>query len=119
LNININEREIFIPVTNGNDKAEKPIKFHLRFLTASEQSEMEYFQYVGSSGKSVPKVRVKVDSSYIFEHGVDKIENLTIGENEIDTAGKYMAIRGPKWLSDMLIEVALHLKNAMEIDRPN
>ena len=119
MDININDREIFIPVTNGNDQAKEPIRFHLRFLTAGEQSQLDYFEFSAVKGKGEPRVRVKADNNFIFEHGVEKIENLNVNKEEIDTAEKYLSTRGPKWMSDMLLEVALHLKMSMEIDRPN
>ena len=116
MNINISEREKFIPKANGNDKADSPIIFNLRFLTVEEQTEMEYFQYTVGSGKNI---RVKVDNKYIFSRGVESIENLTVDWKPIISAEQFLAIRGPKWLSEMIGEVALHLKSAMEIDEKN
>lgn len=116
MNINISDKERFIPKANGNDKAEKPIIFNLRFLTVEEQTEMEYFQYSVASNKSI---RVKIDNKYIFAHGVESIENLTVDNKLIISADQFLAIRGPKWLSEIIGEVALHLKNSMEIDEKN
>jgi len=112
---NINDHEIFIPKENGNDKAEKPIKFHIRFLTASEQSEMEYFQYVSVSGKSRPRVNMKLDSNYIFMRGVESIEGWSGGT----TAEEFANARGPSWMGRMFMEVAKHIYDAMEIDEKN
>lgn len=112
---NINEHEKFIPVTNGNDKKEKPIIFNIRFLTASEQSEMEYFQFTQVQGKSNPRVGVKIDSNYIFMRGVESIDNWEGG----NTAESFANARGPAWMGKMLVEVAKHIYESMEIDEKN
>jgi len=118
MNINIADKEKYIPTTNGNDKSDSPIIFNLRFLTCEEQTEMEYFQYSFGSGKAGP-VKVKIDNKYIFARSVESIENLKAGDKVIDTAERFMSLRGPKWMADMITEVALHIKNAMEIDEKN
>ena len=119
MTLNINDREVFVPTTNGNDKSDKPITFHLRFLTAGEQSEIEYMEYVSLSGKVNPRVKVRFNHRDYFRLGVERIENLDLKGEAIDTADKFLDIRGPKWMSDMVIEVALHLKNAMDVDSKN
>ena len=117
--ISIAEKEVYIPKTNGNDKADEPIVFNLRFLTVEEQTEMEYFQYSQSGTKSSPSLRVKTDNKYIFSRGVESIEGLKVGLKDIDTAEKFLAVRGPKWMGEMVSEVSLHHNNSMEIDEKN
>lgn len=119
MNININSTEVFIPETNGNDKAESPITFKLQFLTAEDQSEIEYFEYVHVGNGKNPRMKVKVNNPEIFRRGVVSIDNFSVNGEKVDTAEKFMAIRGPKWISDMILEVSVHLKKAMEIDSKN
>jgi len=112
---NVNFSEVFIPVAHGNDKAEKPIRFHIRFLTAAEQSEMEYMQFVSVEGKAKPRVNVRIDSAFIFLRGVESIEGWDGGTS----ADEFANARGPAWMGEMVREVALHIKQAMEIDEKN
>ena len=119
MTINICDRETYIPPVNGNEKADEPVKFNLRFLTVEEQTEMEYFIYSQSGTKSSPSVRARFDAKYIFSRGVESIEGLKVGDKPITTADELLAIRGPKWMGEMVKDVALHLRNVMEIDEKN
>ena len=117
--INIANNEKYIPTAGGNDKDKSPIVFNLRFLTSEEQTEMEYMQFSQVGGKDANRYRVIVDHKYIFTRGVESIENCMVGDKVIDTPEKFLSIRGPKLMSEMVKEVALHLYNAMEIDEKN
>jgi len=119
LNLNIADREVYIPTANDNSKSDKPITFHLRFLTSEEQVEMEYMEFSQVGRKDSNRFRVKVDNKYIFSRGVESIDNLSVSDKPITTAEQFLAIRGPKWLAEMIAEVGIHLKNAMEIDEKN
>lgn len=119
MNININSHSTFIPVANGNDKASEPISFRLQFLTAEDQSEIEYLEYVSVTGSKNPKIKIKVNNVEVFKRGVVGIDNLSVNGEKIDTAEKFLALRGPKWISEMVTEVGAHLKNAMDIDAKN
>lgn len=120
MNVNVNRGESYVPAVNGNDKADRPVTFRLHFLTVEDQCEMEYFEYVGVGGGKSPRVRVKVNNADVFRRGVERIENLTVDGKPVESAEEFLAIRGlPKWVSEMVADVAVHLKNAMEAPEKN
>jgi len=112
---NVNDNEIFIPTTHGNAEIENPIKFHIRFLTAAEQSEMQFLEFSYSESKGKVKSIARFDFNYIFKRGVTEIENCKYGK----TAEEFMSARGPGWLGEMLKEVSMHIRDVMEIDEKN
>jgi|WetSurMetagenome_2_1015567.scaffolds.fasta_scaffold111504_2 hypothetical protein len=112
--VNINDKTIFIPKTNGNDKLEKPITFHVQFLTAAEQAEMEYFQYSAVKG-SDSKVNIRVDNRYIFLRGVTLIDNWDGGTKPEE----FINARGKNWYGKMLVEVSAFIYESMGIDEKN
>jgi hypothetical protein len=112
--VNINDKTIFIPPTNGNDKLDKPITFHVQFLTAAEQAEMEYFQYSAKKGTE-GKVDIRVDNKYLFLCGVTQIDNWPGGT----TAEAFAKARGPTWMGKMLVDVASFIYESMKVDEKN
>lgn len=111
MDTNVNDKTIFIPETNGNKLKEKPIAFHIQFLTAAEQAEMEYFQFT----KDGKKLIVKIDSNYIFPRAVVGIDNWDGGI----TAEAFLNARGPAWMGKMIVDVAKFVYESMEIDEKN
>ena len=114
--ININKGERFIPEAGGNDKDEKPIAFNLRYLTVADQDETEYWEAIASKAD---RVRLKTNLKDAFLRGVESIENCIADGKEIKTAQEFLALRGAKWLNDMMHEVALRIKNAAEVNEKN
>lgn len=83
--IEIRRKEIFIPEVDGNEKTEKPVKFHLRYLTS--------YEYYAALSKIDGKL--KQDTSELILKSVTKIENMTVRDEsgtttDITTAEQFV-----------------------------
>jgi len=79
---------IYIPEWNKNKKESEPIRIHYRYLTGPE-----YDRFVGIGAPEFdvegnPKggFTLKLDKEGMVRAGVEKIENLQVGEEQIITA---------------------------------
>lgn len=116
MNVNINDKERYIPTACGNDKEAEPIVFNLRFLTVGEIDEEEYYE-VKNIGKN--KIVGKVNRKDLFSRGVESIENCIVNGKPIESAADFLAVRGSKKLALIMQDVADHIHAASEIDEKN
>lgn len=116
MNININDGERYVPSIAGNERDANPIAFNLKYLTVQDQEELEYYEVVQGKGN---RVNVKANWKEVFLKGVGSIENLEVNGRKIEDAAGYLAIRGSKKLTDIMRDVAMHLKTASEMDEKN
>ena len=78
---------VYIPEWNGNKKETEQIKIHYRYLTGPE-----YDKFVGigpiefdAEGQQQGGFQFKLEKEGMVRRGVEKIENLKVGETEITT----------------------------------
>jgi hypothetical protein len=116
--LHIARGETYIPKWNGNDADDKPITFHLHYLTPDEREQVQ--GYFVSSKATKKGVTVKTDMKEAFMLGVEKIDNLSIvidGEEKvIDTAAKFMQYAMPEGL---YIEVSNRVKETTGVNVPS
>lgn len=76
----------FIPKWEGNDKADLPVVFHLRYLSVGELDDCYNITptRVGKKGK-VTEGKVDINSKQMFHYAVVDIENLIIDDGEKKT----------------------------------
>jgi hypothetical protein len=117
LNININDGERYVPSIFGNDKDDKPMAFNIRFLTVRDQDEIEYYEVV--SVKSANRLNMKTNFQEAFKRGVSSIENCTVNGKAITTAEDFLSVRGSKKFATIMQDVAMHIKEASEVDEKN
>lgn len=116
MDVNITEGERFIPELYGNEKASEPVAFNLKYLTVTEQDEMEYWEVISSKGS---KVTMKTHWPDVFRRGVTSVENLKVNGKEIKTAEEFLAIRGSTKMKDFMLAVGMKIKSAAEVDEKN
>jgi hypothetical protein len=116
--LHIARGEKFIPKWNGNETSDKPITFHLKYLTPDEREQV--LGYFVSSKASKKGVTVKTDMREAFMLGVEKIDNLSIVidgvEKAIATAEDFLKHALPY---ELYIEVATRVKDTSGIDVPS
>ena len=116
--IRIATGEKFIPKWNGNDNAEKPIVFNVKYLTPDEREQVNIIYVPYKSGKR--GVSLKTDLREAFLCGVKSIENLTVEidgkEVEIKTAEEFLKYPMPE---ELYQEVAVRIKETSGIDIKN
>lgn len=83
-----NKGLVYIPEWNKNKKETEPIKLHYRYLTGPE-----YDKFVGigpiefnEDGQQIGGFQFKLDKEGMVRCGIEKIENLQVGEMAITTA---------------------------------
>jgi hypothetical protein len=108
MDININDTERYIPENSD-------VVFNLRFLTVKDQDEIEYYEAFSKG----TRIAMKTNFQEAFRRGVESIENCKINGKEIKTPDEFLAIRGNKKLRDMMLDVAVHIKEASEVDPKN
>lgn len=117
MNININDRERYVPEIYGNDKDENPMAFNIHFLTVKDQDEIEYYEVV--MVKSSSRLNMKTNYQEAFKRGVLSIENCSVNGKSVTTAEDFLAVRGSKRFTTIMQDVALHIKAASEVDEKN
>jgi len=117
----IKTTERFIPTCGGNDKADDPVVFVIRFPTTREREDLKEWQSsvdlldVDGAGKAPPKMRyiVKHVKHRALKMCVDSIEGLEV---EIDGMLKRIEkaddFIGLPFFDDMADEVADHIVNS-------
>jgi hypothetical protein len=88
MNLSLAQNYDFIPKWNDNQKDGKPIKFKLKYLSASEKDECIEMDYVIMNGESKPRVKTNKDKYLIYS--LVGIENLNINGREVKTAKDFL-----------------------------
>jgi hypothetical protein len=109
MNINVNDADRYTP--EGSD-----IIFNIKFLSVKDLDEVEYFEAMAAKPG---KISMRTNWQDVFKRCVVSIENCTVNNKAITTAIDYLAIRGSKKLSEIMVDVAMHCKGASEEEIKN
>ena len=108
--------EIFIPLSYGNATDPKPVRFHIKYLSVAEKTELGAW-YVPSK---ITKrgVTMQFQGNEAFTKSVTLIDNLTVEIDGVDksitTAEEFASLIG---FEDMYSEVILRIQKSSEIEK--
>ena len=108
MDITVERTYEFVPVFNENKSEADPIKFKLRQLTTAERQRLMAIDPVKIALSSESGNGVALDVNYegLFRTAVQKIENLSVNQTKITTAGEFLSSPA---LGDLLIEVCMEI----------
>lgn len=101
MKLSLNREFEYIPNWNDNKKDNDPIKFYIRDLTTAERDDYVKFKLVDGKDPGA-----EADLQKIFSKCVQRIENLEVEGEKIETARKLLDTPG---LWALFLEVATHI----------